>query len=159
MHSIHHHHRHNTSLDVTPRICNGDKTIVPNHFAQSNSRWQVINLKQIDNTFPPSMLQGSVASSSRFPGRGMRGWCTGSRVLQTAQLMGTKLLCAGRSTSGPGGARQERQGREGPLLPRRRRISRARAAPTGSRGTGRTSSNQGDITCLHGKRCLTTAPG
>ena len=38
------------------------------------------------------MLQASVVSSSRFPGRGMRGWCTGSPALLTKLLLGTKLL-------------------------------------------------------------------
>ena len=54
------------------------------------------------------MLQASVVSSSRFPGRGMRGWCTGSpalltkllesKLLLTALLLGTSPMSAGRST-------------------------------------------------------------
>ena len=55
------------------------------------------------------MLQASVVSSSRFPGRGMRGWCTESPALltkllgtklmvQTAPLLETSPMSAGRST-------------------------------------------------------------
>ena len=38
------------------------------------------------------MLQASVVSSSRFPGRGMRGWCTWSPALLTKLLLDTKLM-------------------------------------------------------------------